>query len=736
VNLDLSEEQQLLVDSFSRMFAGLGGSTRARERFAPRLDRELLGKLGESGALALRSSRSEMGPVSLFEAMLLLEQAGRALASAPLAETIVVGRLLGDAQGDAASRWFEKLANGTGVASLALFDAAVHSNQLVQFGADADMVVALDGERLGLFAGGLTPVAQDHGDYRLARFDPRNAELLAELGRGDAAALLHAVAVEEWKLLVAAELCGMAAASLDLAVDYAKERHAFGRPIGSFQAVAHPLADRAVDLEGARLLTWWAAWQAARNADDAAAAASMAFYWSATTADQATRRALHTFGGYGLSREHDAQLFFRRAKARALLLGDPGNELARVTERLFVTRSGPTVPTGDVGIDFSLGAEAEGIARETVTLLERLMTPERRAKMVDSYDGHNPDISTALAAEGLLYPEWPKEWGGRAASPLAGLAALRKWEECGVAPHAQTVTTMVGRTVMRFASEEVRNEALPRIASGQSVCCMGYSEPGSGSDIFAAQTKAAWDEERQAWVINGQKMWTTGANLADYILLLTRTEPGSVRHKGLTLFFVPMDTPGIEVFPIHTVMDERSNATFYTDVIVPDKYRIGEAGGGIDVMAKILVLEQAGVYGPGDRRMLPVILDWARKPRADGSVPLDDKDTRKRIAKLALVAQVGDLLSMRGAWFAAAHPDAGRTVYGPMAKHFFGDNSQPVYADLMDLAAPDTLEPDPTALAMVEHLHRQIQVSTVYGGTSEIQRSQIAEVFLGLPKSR
>src|SRR6185369_2447081 len=198
-----------------------------------------------------------------------------------------------------------------------------------------------------------------------------------------------------------------------------------------------------------------------------------------------------------------------------------------------------------------------------------------------------------------------------------------------------------------------------------------------------------------------------GANLADYILILTRTEPGSARHRGLTLFFVPMSTPGIEVYPIHTVMDERSNATFYTDVVVPDKCRIGEPGGGLDVMAKVLPLEQAGVYGPGDRRVLSAIVEWARTPRPDGGSPFDEKDVRKRVAKAALVAQVGDLLSMRGAWFADAFPDAGRTAYGPMAKHFYGDASQTVYADLMDLAAPETLLGEPAVLAVVEHLHRQ-----------------------------
>ena len=731
MNLDLNEEQQLLHDGITRLCAELGGSTRARERFAPGLDREALRRIAEMGLLAIRSPEGEMGALSVFEAMLVTEASGRALLSVPLVETILAVRLLSGIDRD----WHDAAAKGERIISLALHDAQAVPKQLVHYGAEADGVIALSGDRLALYRGGLTPLETDHGAYRLARFDVGAAECVAVLATGPNAITRHASTIEEWKLLTAAELCGMAGASLALAVDYAKERKAFGRPIGSFQAIAHPLADRAVDLEGARLLAWWAAWRAARHPTDAPAGVSMAFAWAATMADQTTRKALHVFGGYGLALEHDAQLFFRRAKARALLLGDPGDELATVADRLWRDADAGTIETADPAIDFSLGEKAERVAADTEALLARVMTPERRARMHDSYDGHDAEITTELAKEGLLFAEWPKEWGGRAAGPIAGLAALRSWEKMGVAPHAQIVSSMVGQIVMHFGSDQARSEILPRIADGRSVCCMGYSEPGSGSDIFAASTRADWDETRQAWVINGQKMWTTGANLADFLLILTRTDRGATRHEGLTLFIVPMATPGIEVHPVFTVMDERSNGTFYSDVVVPDAYRIGPVGGGVGVMAKALTLEQAGVYGPGDMRIFPTVLEWARRPDASGTAPIERTDVRKRLARAAIVAQVGDLLSMRGAWFAEAHPDAGRSVYGPMAKHFYGDHSQTIYSDLMDLAAPEVLDPH-GPLGTIEHMHRQIQVATVYGGTSEVQRSQIAEVFLGLPKSR
>src|SRR3546814_5339714 len=126
-----------------------------------------------------------------------------------------------------------------------------------------------------------------------------------------------------------------------------------------------------------------------------------------------------------------------------------------------------------------------------------------------------------------------------------------------------------------FGNSELQKEVLPRLARGEATCSLGYSEPGSGSDVFAARTRAVRDSE--GWLINGQKMFTSGAELASYILLLTRTDPDAPKHKGLTMFLVPTDTPGIEIRPIFTFQDERTNTTFYTDVRLPDHYQIGKA---------------------------------------------------------------------------------------------------------------------------------------------------------------
>lgn len=646
MNLDLTEENQLLVDMIDKLLVGAGGVDRLRKLQPATVDRELYGQLAEMGILTMRSLPVADGGSPLFDTMLAMEQAGHHLPRLPLAETIVAASLLGRLGSDTGQQWLERIGSGQAVVTLALHDADKRPGQLVSFGGACDAVVLRKGDGVYLKEGPLPAIPVDHADQALGRLEATGGGLV-ELARGAQATSLFAAAVEEWKLLVSAQLCGLSSEALAMASRYANERHQFDRPIGSFQAISHPLADRAVDNEAARLLGWWTAWLIAEGSKDAAPAISMTFAWSARTADATARRALHTFGGYGLTLEHNAQVYFRHAKAWPLLLGDPNDELARVADRMWRGEEVAIPDGGPCPVDFGQDQETLDIIADTRAILEPLMTPERRKGLPDSYDGHIPEVAQALGRAGLLFSDWPKEWGGRGSSATAMLAALRVWDELGYPGHAQSVTNMVGHVVREFASEEVRRLVVPRLAAGEALCSMGYSEPGSGSDIFGCQTKSRWDEETRTWTINGQKMWTTGANLADYVLLLTRSEPGSTKHRGLTLFLVPTDTPGFEVHPIHTVMGERTNATFYTDIVLDDRWRVGPAHNGIKVMTWALTLEQLGAFGAGDRRALPALLDWAAQPDESGSPRFDSKDVRRRIGLFELQARAGVLLADR-----------------------------------------------------------------------------------------
>src|SRR5262249_51747838 len=157
-------------------------------------------------------------------------------------------------------------------------------------------------------------------------------------------------------------------------------------------------------------------------------------------------------------------------------------------------------------------------------------------------------------------------------------AARGVWEKHGWTTYAAGTTGMVGAILQRFGSSELKREALSRVAAGEAICCFGFTEPGCGSDVFAAQTRAT--REGDFWRIDGQKMFTSGANFAEYVLLLARTDPDAPKHRGLTMFLVPLRAPGVEIHPVYTFEDERTNITYYDGVRVADSYRLGEVNGG------------------------------------------------------------------------------------------------------------------------------------------------------------
>jgi alkylation response protein AidB-like acyl-CoA dehydrogenase len=237
------------------------------------------------------------------------------------------------------------------------------------------------------------------------------------------------------------------------------------------------------------------------------------------------------------------------------------------------------------------------------------------------------------------------------------------------------------------------------------------------------------------WVINGQKMFTSGAELANYVLLLTRTDPDVPKHKGLTLFLVPLKVPGVEIQPVHTFMDERTNATFYADVRIPDHYRLGDVNGGVKVMSMALSMEQAGShYHHQMRKMLGAVLDWARMEERNGKPLLEHPGTLSRLAKVYTRAAISEGLSARVlATQLAGEPDV---AYGPASKVFTTEAYIVDSADLLDLSSPGSVVRGKDGLGVVEMGYRHSTATSVYGGTSEVLRSMVAERRLNLPRSR
>jgi alkylation response protein AidB-like acyl-CoA dehydrogenase len=557
--------------------------------------------------------------------------------------------------------------------------------------------------------------------------DLRDSQVVA---RGPEARAAFLAGVEEWKLLIASALIGLTREALEMAARYATERTQFDQQIGSYQAIAHPLADAVIDVDGAELMLWRTLRAIADGEADAGAQIAMTFWWAARTASNAVARALHTFGGYGLTLEYDIQLYHRRAKAFALVLGDPAEELARAGRRMWTGETTALPDVGAVEIDFGMGPEADALAEETRAFFEKTLTPELRAKAHYSFEGHDWGVNKALGQARLLHPDWPEQWGGRDASHYASLASGAVWEEFHWGAHARGVNSMVGRIIMMFGAPELQKKVLPRIANGEIITSLGYSEPGSGSDIFAAKTRAVRDGDD--WIVNGQKMFTSGAELASYVLLLTRTDPDVPKHRGLTLFLVPLDSPGVEVHPIHTFQDERTNATFYTDVRVSDSHRIGEINQGVRVMSAALTMEQGGGgYFFPQRDMLKEALDWARE--GDGA-RLQRPDVLRRLAQVAAHAYISEALAARATFTSVEKaPDA---AYGPAAKVFSTESFIKDATDLLDLTAPFSILCVKYGVGFIERYYRYSTATTIYAGTSEVLRSMVAERRLGLPRTR
>ncbi|MDH3687091.1 MAG: acyl-CoA dehydrogenase family protein, partial [Myxococcales bacterium] len=494
----------------------------------------------------------------------------------------------------------------------------------------------------------------------------------------------------------------------------------------------------ASDVEGARWLVRKAIWAIAHGKADAAALVSTSFVSAARAASKAVARALHTHGGYGLSLEYDIQLYHQRGKAWPLVQGDPEDELLRVADRLWCDADDVALPEpGPVSLDFSLGDEAAALADEARAFFESHLTDELREHAHFAWEGHHPGLQRELAEAGLLYPAWPREYGGQERGPYEMAALSRVFHDFGWTRMAISTTGMIAQTVMRFGSDALKREVLPRIGAGDAICSMGLTEPECGSDVAAARTRATRDGE--GWRIDGQKMFTSGANLGQYVFLLTRTDPEVPKHRGLTMFLVPLETPGIEVRPFDTLSDEQTNVTFYTDVRVSDRYRVGDVDGGWAALTYLLELEHVAAFEPQQRRMLDEAVSWARSATREGRPALDQPRIRARLAQAAIQTEASAALGARSLWVGAEGIDD--PAAGPMAKLASTDGFIRSAADLMDLCAPDSLLRGPagggaTGASAVEFGYRLSTATSIYGGTSEIMKSIVAQVSLGLPRSR
>jgi len=336
-----------------------------------------------------------------------------------------------------------------------------------------------------------------------------------------------------------------------------------------------------------------------------------------------------------------------------------------------------------------------------------------------------------MAKQGWLTMAWPKEYGGQAASFMEQMIFAEESALVG-APGSQG---LVGPTLMIHGTEEQKREHLPKIANAETVWAQGYSEPGSGSDLASLQTRAVRDGDE--FVLNGQKIWTSGAHHADWIHVLTRTDPDAPKHRGISYFMAPMDTPGITVRPLEQMHGAHGfNETFFEDVRVPAKNMIGEENRGWYVATTTLDFERSGVGRAAAVAMsLGALLDGLAEGLEGSSAELNGPQ-RHALAEWKMEAEVGRIIGYRVAWMQSQ----GRVpnYEASMSKVFNTESTQRGARRAINiLGLHGALKPQ-SAHSVLDGRFCQLYMSsvarTIAAGSSEIQRNVIATRGLGLPR--
>jgi hypothetical protein len=349
---------------------------------------------------------------------------------------------------------------------------------------------------------------------------------------------------------------------------------------------------------------------------------------------------------------------------------------------------------------------------------------------------HTPELHAQLAKDGILGAGWPLEYGGSATDPGYARAVLDAVSDAELYTDGWATTNMVIRTIRQVGSEEQKKRIIGAALKGEILIALGYSEPDSGSDVAAAKTRAVRDGDE--WVISGQKMFTSSAQSCSHVFVLARTNPDVPKHKGLTMFLVPTDAEGYELQPIYTLGGQRTNATFYSDVRVPDAMRIGGVDEGWRVMRVALVYERGGGMRGGPT-LAERVATWAMSTeQSDGQTYYEEPKNQERLARIAIDEEVARLLGMRVRWMHETGELPG--VEGSMTKLFSSEAALRHYSELVDMLGPaGVLRPEAGIAPLdgeLEHHFRSTVVGTIYGGASEIQREIIAEGRLGLPRNR
>jgi len=643
------------------------------------------------------------------ELVVVVEELGRAVTPGPFVPTVIASAVLNAAADEALkAELLPGLADGSTVGAVALGGSvtvsggrASGSAGVVLGGGLADVLLVAVGDdvavvRVGEGVDVVTP----------PNLDPTRRSSRITLDGAPATLITGAkqVLVDLTRVLLSAEAAGMARECTELAAAYSKDRIQFGRPIAMYQAVKHHCANMIVATELATSGVWDAARAAATGGDQLTYAAAVAATLSAPAADFCANLSTQVHGGIAITWEHDAHLYMRRATTLLNFL-EADRAAADLTD---LTRRG-VVRAKTV----ELPPEAEAIRDEVrafAASIKDLSADEQRAKLIET---------------GYVMPHWPAPYG-RAAGAIEQLVIEQEFGEAGVKRPAYGITGWVILTLIQYSTPDQVARWVNPALNQDIIWCQLFSEPDAGSDAAGVKTKATRVDG--GWLVNGQKVWTSGAHVAGMGFATVRTNPDVPKHDGITTMVIDMHAEGVEVRPLKmTTGNSEFNEVFFNDVFVPDDDVVGPIDGGWTVARATLGNESVSIGGGQGGMSLPgsaLIAPFDAHPdRLPGGAA--------RIGRYIAEHQAMGLLNLRSANRAVAGGAPGPE--GAMTKLVLSEIGHEAAAILTELNGPDSVFMDGPGLLSnsLVLMHRGMSIA---GGTSEIKRNQIGERILGLPR--
>ena len=699
-------------------------------------------KLVGQGVAALGAQGDEGG---LAEILVVMAELGRAGCPAPMWSAALANLAISGSQSDVVTDLLARLHSGKAIVAFSFgaldpdrgtgsievaINAATGVLRCVEAaGSATHLLVALDRAHLALIELGRPGVecvaTRAMGAWGLYEIRLNAAPLTRIAGGG--------VDLDELRIkgkaMLTARAYGAARRAFELAVDYARERHQFGQPIGKFQAIQHKLANCLIALEGVRLILDHTARLHDGGDADWRYFADCASAFSGSALRQVALETQHTFGAIGYAEEHEAPIHFKRVHLDTIALGGASDAKRRLAARLL-DAGGAGLPQYDLGT-------AGNAYREQV---RRWLAENWSGQRKDAFDQKpftkrefDAGFARDIGETGWIGLGWPERFGGQARSPLEQIAFMETMEQ---AEAPRIGAAIQANALMMFGTPEQQQQYLPAILRGEAMHGMGYSEPQAGSDLAALRTSAVRDGDH--WLINGQKIWTT-TWWGKYMFLAARTDKDAKPpHAGISMFIVPMDAPGITIRPSATMYDGTFANIFYDNVRIPAENLVGEVNDGWKVLTGALAFER-GLVGGGIVLKVAHAFEQLRAHvmAGEGNQSLAGEPiVRDRMATLASEIEIGRLLMMHCAELAAGGVTP--PEYGAISKVFSGELMERFGEAALDIlgmrAALSEQMPGAIDNGRFEQNLRHSLMWVISIGTNEIQRSLIAQRALGLPR--